>query len=149
MKTIGNIFGGIALGMILAVLIGTVMFQGVLFDRGMETLGIGPIGLTYFLGGFIASLILMFFPGARNYKRFMGFFPITVVMVGAIALSGLMTEFAPSYQGSGPNLQRMVSEMGRMVALLFFWGTPAAMTAFFAGMYWTAKQVPSVKPEQA
>lgn len=140
MHTIGKIFVGIWLGMILSFIIGMVLFQGYLFDRGTEVLGIGTVGLTYFLGGFIASLILMFSPGARDRKQLIWAYPVTAVVVGSLALTGLMSDIAVQHQGGLFAVEQMLSEVSRMVGLMFFWGTPTVVTGGYAYMYWSAAQ---------
>lgn len=140
MQLIGKIFAGILLGMALSFVIGTVLFQGFLFDRGSEILGIGPVGLTYFLGGFITSLILVSSPGVRDWKRFIGAYPIAVVVVGSLALAGFMSDGAVQRQGGLFAVEQMLSEVAKMVGQMFFWGTPTVVTGWFAYLYWSTKR---------
>lgn len=139
MHIIGKILGSITLGLILSVVFGTLMFQGFLFERGTEILGIGKIGLSFFFGGFIASVFLMFQPGARDLKRLIVVYPVCGVVVGSLALSGLMAESgAQSFEGAEA-IEQMLGQFAQMVAMLFFWGTPAIVTGIFASLIWSAK----------
>lgn len=135
MKIIGRILGGITLGFVLATIIGVVLLQSAFFDMGMNILGVGAWGWYYFLGGFIASLILMFLPGARQRKVLMACYPLAVVIVGFIAASGFIEQdFAPS---SDP-AERMLASMKQFahaLAVGAFWITPIGVTAAFACLY--------------
>lgn len=139
MKIIGNIFAGISIGLIVSVLLGTVLMQGVLFKLGAELLGIGPVGLTYFVGCFIASLILMFFPGAREHKKVIGVFAVATVLVGAAAWAGVFQEQGLGASGDLLNAQLQASQLVSGLAQLVFWVVPAGVTGFFAFLYWEAK----------
>lgn len=146
MQTIGKIFAGIFLGMILSFVIGMVLFQGYLFERGSEYLGVGTAGLTYFVSGFIASLLLMFFPGARNWMRFIALYPITIFVVGSLALTGVMTEGAMTHEDLLFDVEQVLRSMLRAIGLMFFWGTPTVVTAIFSILYWSAKQELTSRP---
>lgn len=139
MKVIGKIFAGISLGMIVSVLLGTVMLQGALFKRGAELLGVGTVGLTYFVGCFFACLILMFFPGAKQYKRLVGAFGVAVVIVGVTALTGIFQMEAPS--GALVNPAAYAGQMVSFLAQLAFWVVPAGVTGFFAYLIWDHQTV--------
>ncbi len=146
-RTIGKIFGSIGLGIILALLISTLVFQGVMFHSGLETLGIGKGGATYFACGFAASLILMFQPGARNCKRLIAFFPIAILVVGALALGDLTFETAGVSGDSMIRMDVMLKNMAAQVAMLVFWVTPAAVTGYYAYLSWAAERDNSEKVE--
>lgn len=142
MKIISKIFAGITLGMVMSVLLGTVMLQGILFKNGTELLGIGQVGLTYFVGFFIASLILMFLPGAREHKKIICAYPLAAVFVAATAWAGFfqMQDLGPS--GDLLNVQLYIGQMVGGVAKLLFWVVPAFVTGAFAFLCWDAAQGP-------
>lgn len=139
MKAIGNIFAGLSIGLIVSVLLGTVVMQGALFKLGAELLGIGPVGLTYFVGCLIASLILMFFPGAREHKKAIVVFAVATVLVGATAWAGVFQEQGMGASGDLLNAQTYISQLVSGIATLAFWIVPAGVTSYFAFLYWDAK----------
>ena len=122
------------------MLLGTVMLQGVLFKQGAELLGIGRVGLTYFVGCFFASLILMFFPGAREHKKVIGVFVVATVLVGASAWAGAFQAQGLGASGDLLNAQEYASQLITGLAQLVFWVAPAGVTGFFAFLYWEAKK---------
>lgn len=135
MKVLGRILGGITLGYVLATIIGVVLLQSVFFDLGMNILGVGAWGWYYFVGGFIASLFLMFLPGARQRKVLMACYPLAVVIVGFIALSGIIEQdFAPSSDPAQMMLASM-KQIAHALAVGAFWITPIGVTAAFACLY--------------
>jgi len=140
MKVIGKIFAGISIGLIVSVLLGTVLMQGVLFKLGAELLGVGPLGLTYFVGCLIASLILMFFPGAREHKKAIGVFAVATVLIGFTAWAGFFQDQGMGASGDLLNAQAYISQLVSGVAKFAFWVVPAGVTGFFAYLYWETKQ---------
>lgn len=141
MQAIGKIFAGVAAGMVLSVILGTLMFQAAMFKQGMELLSIGTYGFMYFLGGILASMILVCFPGARNYKSIMSFYPGAVLVVAGIATAGFMAEAAGAPTSAGiMNMQAMINDLLRVAALALFWVTPAGVTAAYAILYWNHTQ---------
>lgn len=139
MKVIGKILSGFGIGYIIGVIFGTMMYQVVLFQQGMDKLGVGEYGVYYFLGGFFASSVLMFFPGARDWKRLMGIYPVVILAVGSLALNDLIDQvFVPS-DDMTVRLGNSLGQMASGVGMLLFWLAPAVVTVVYAVMYWMAK----------
>ncbi|HDS1721480.1 hypothetical protein NPS53_08225 [Pseudomonas putida] len=133
MSVIGKIFSGITVGSILGVVLGAVMFQVMLFKAGMEEIGVGQIGFSYFIGGFLASL---YFVVTGGKIKILTPYAIAVVAVGAIGL-GQGDAMSASYSDDMiANLSGSLASLAHFFALLAFWGTPAVVTGVLAFNRW-------------
>lgn len=139
MRAIGKIFTGIVIGYILAIILGSIILQGALFQQGADMIGVGTWGMYYFVGGFIASCVLMCFPGARKRVSLIGLYAVAVIIVGSIALNSHVTDIMGTGSGSDEIAERFASnvrEMGYLMSQLAFWATPALVTFIYACLYY-------------
>lgn len=137
MQEIGKIVVGLSVGFILSIIIAVLMFQVEMFKDGMGMLSLGMPGFMYFAGGFFSSLILMCFPGPRNHKRYMFFYPGSAFIVAGLGTVDFMAGFAMAPASAEiANAQAMLFDVMRFVAVAVFWGTPGVVTAIYALMCW-------------
>lgn len=147
MQEIGKIFAGLSVGFVLSIIIAVFMFQVEMFKDGMGMLSLGMPGLMYFAGGFFSSLILMCFPGPRNHKSYMLFYPGSAFIVAGLGTVDLMAGFATAPASAEiANAQAMLLDVMRLAAVAVFWGTPGVVTAAYAIMAWYHTR--SAAPEQ-
>lgn len=137
-----QVFAGIGLGMILSTIIGMIVFQATIFRMGLEELGVGQIGFSYFVGGFLASL---YFALAGGRKLFLLAFPIAVVAVGALGLNQIIADPYAATSGDMFNIQANLHAMGQAVSNCAFWGVPGIVTAIYAITRWQDTRIPVEK----
>lgn len=133
MKTVRKLLMGIGAGYILAIIFGFVIFQVELFQDGMKSLGIGQLGLIYFVGGLLSSLALMTM-ALSNPMRFklIGIYPVVFLIVGSIGLQGMIEDSVGAASGASFQPAQMAAQMAQMVANLAFWLAPLVVTACYA-----------------
>jgi hypothetical protein len=125
MSTIGKIVVGIITGYILAIIIGALMLQAMMFLEGLELLGISRFGLFYFLGGFLACLgILVTSPAARSWKRLLMLYPVAIMFVAAVGGIHTMEASVGSPQGALADPSKLLDDMGHLLATVAFWLVP-------------------------
>lgn len=140
MKTLNQICGGIVIGSVLAFILGFVAFQSKLFSDGMNELGIGRIGLGYFLGGFLVSVMFALMGGK---KLPLAIFGLAVVAVGSLGLNQLMAGGYAQSGGDIHNFSQTLSALTNSIALVLFWGTPGLSCAFYAFTRWEKYSLPN------
>lgn len=146
MSAIGKILTGIIIGFILSIILGSVFLQGVLFQQGADMLGVGTWGMYYFVGGFIASCVLMCFPGSRKRVSLIGLYAVAVILVGSIALNSHFTEIAGTGTGSDELVERFafnVDQMAYFISQVVFWATPTLVTFIYACLYYAHVTAPT------
>lgn len=139
MKAIGKIFTGIVIGYVMAIIIGSIILQGALFQQGADMIGVGTWGMYYFVGGFIASCVLMCFPGSRKRVSIIGLYPVAVIIVGSIALNSHLTDIIGTGSGSDELTERFTANLGQLafgMSQVVFWATPALVTFIYACLYY-------------
>lgn len=136
MKFISAVLGGIVAAYAIAIVIGSIIFQNIIFQQGVEALGLNRITLFYYFGTFFACLLLMWAPGAREWKRLIMLFPVAFVVVGSVALMGFMEATVSPAEGTVGKMQASLSELGRGIALGAFWLLPAIVLISYLLMIW-------------
>lgn len=137
-----QVFAGLSLGMILSTILGVIVFQAAMFRMGMEELGIGQIGFSYFVGAFLASL---YFALTGGRKVFLLAFPIAVVLVGALGLNQVMADPYAATSGDMFNIEANLHAMGQVVSNCAFWVGPGIVTAIYAITRWQDTRIPVEK----
>lgn len=144
MKTLNQICGAFVITFLLAFVLGFIAFQSAMFRDGMDELGVGPIGLGYFLGGLCVSLLFALMGGRKVPLVFFG---VAIVAVGSLGLNQLL---AGAYTPDGEmlNISRKLSQMGHVVALVLFWATPGISSLFYAYTRWEKYSILNAKAAQ-
>lgn len=125
-RFLNQVCGGLVVGFLLSFTVAFFAFQLELFRQGMDELGIGLGGFTYFLGGMLVSLYLMSMSkGGRRNAKWLFLFPVSVVWVGAIGLTNLMREGGAV--GQQLMMQQNLDAMASLTAQMAFWMTPAGL----------------------
>ncbi|HBP1602251.1 TPA: hypothetical protein L5U90_003354 [Pseudomonas aeruginosa] len=133
MSTIGKIVIGIITGYILAIIIGALMLQAMMFLEGLELLGISHFGLFYFLGGFLASLgLLVTSPAARSWKRLLMLYPVAIVFVAAVGGIHTIEADIGFPKGALADPSRLLNDMGHLLATVAFWLVPVIVIAAYS-----------------
>ncbi|MCF5382130.1 hypothetical protein GIW05_01150 [Pseudomonas syringae] len=141
-RFLNQVCAGLVVGFLFSFTVAYFAFQVELFKQGMDELGIGLGGFTYFLGGMLVSLFLMSLSkGGRRNAKWMVFFPVTVVWVGAIGLTNLMREGGAV--GQQLMMQQNLDAMAGLTALMAFWMTPAGLILTYSVFLYESHQAKS------
>lgn len=135
MNAIGKIFGGISVGIFAGWAVGAVLLEGKLFLDGMAKLGIGNLGLFYFLGAFFASMCLLIASGAaRSWKRLLALFPLAMVVVAAFGGMHAIEATVGSPQDPTAYIDQSLKGMATLVAYGAFWLLPLIVVIAYSVM---------------
>lgn len=140
MNAIGKIFAGIFVGIIAGWVVGAVLLEGKLFLDGMEKLGIGNLGLFYFLGAFFASLGLLIASGAaRSWKRLLALFPLAMIVVAAFGGMHALEDAVGAPQDQAAIIYQSLKGMATLVAYGAFWLLPLAVVITYSVMIFESR----------
>lgn len=128
MSAFNQIGAGLFLGFAISFVVGYIVFQAMIFRQGAESIGVSYFGFGYFFGGLITSVILWALTKERNNARYLGFFVVAIIAVGAL---GLNNSIDGSSGGNILDVERTLAAMAQLVAQILFWGVPAALTILY------------------
>lgn len=136
MNAIGKIFVGIFVGWA----VGAVLLEGKLFLDGMAKLGIGNLGLFYFLGAFFASIGLLVASGAaRSWKRLLTLFPLAMVVVAAFGGMHAIEATVGAPQDPTAHIYQSLKGMATLAAYGAFWLLPLIVVITYSVMIFESR----------
>lgn len=140
MNAIGKIFVGIFVGIFAGWVVGAVLLEGKLFLDGMAKLGIGNLGLFYFLGAFFASIGLLIASGAaRSWKRLLALFPLAMVVVAAFGGMHAIEATVGAPQDPSAHIYQSLKGMATLAAYGAFWLLPLAVVITYSVMIFESR----------